>query len=104
MLRALILMLRLRYESIAQFAQDLRRSHRLAILAGFQPLHTPAVGAFYLFIDRLEDGPFTPPVPIASRPPSSVTGGTSGTSSRRKPTKKLTGNRFSSRLILSLNT
>lgn len=60
MLRALLLMTMLRYTSITKFAQDLRRKPRLAILAGFPPHQTPSIGAIYLFIDRLEDGPFQP--------------------------------------------
>jgi hypothetical protein len=60
MLRALLLMTMLRYTSITKFAEDLRRKPRLAILAGFAPHETPCVGALYLFIDRLEDGPFQP--------------------------------------------
>jgi hypothetical protein len=33
----------------------------LAQIAGFEPFHTPAAATFYDFIDRLEDGPYTPP-------------------------------------------
>ena len=58
MFRALLLMAMLRYTSITDFAEDLRRKPRLAILAGFEPHQTPSLGALYLFIDRLEDGPF----------------------------------------------
>ena len=58
MFRALLLMGLLRETSITNFAQDLRRKPRLAALAGFTPHETPCVGAFYLFIDRLENGPF----------------------------------------------
>lgn len=32
-------------------------------MAGFDPEDTPSVGAFYLFIDRLEDGPYQPDYP-----------------------------------------
>lgn len=60
MLRALLLMTCLGQEKITAFAQDLRAKPRLATIAGFDPAHTPSVGTFYLFIDRLEDGPFQP--------------------------------------------
>ena len=60
MLRALLLMTCLGQEKITTFAQDLRSKPRLATIAGFDPACTPSVGAFYLFIDRLEDGPFQP--------------------------------------------
>ena len=59
-MRALLLMSVLRYTSLTLFAQDLHRQPRLAILAGFAPFQTPSVGAFYLFLDRLENGPFQP--------------------------------------------
>lgn len=57
MLRALLLMTALGQEKITKFAADLRQKPRLAQIAGFDPKNTPAVGTFYLFIDRLEDGP-----------------------------------------------
>jgi hypothetical protein len=60
MLRALVLMMILRYTRLDQFAAELRRSPRLALIAGFEPFKTPSVGSFYNFIDRLEDGPFQP--------------------------------------------
>lgn len=60
MLRALVLMTAIGQESITRFASDLRRKPRLAIIAGFDPRDTPSVGALYLFIDRIEDGPFQP--------------------------------------------
>ena len=62
-LRALLLFTLLRYESLTLFAQDLRRCPRLALLAGFPGPHTPSVGAFYGFLDRLENGPYQPPCP-----------------------------------------
>lgn len=68
MLRALLLMLLLHYTSIPQWVHDLRRHPRLAQIAGFEPFHTPAVGTFYGFIDRLEDGPYAPPCPHRVRP------------------------------------
>ena len=58
MLRAILLMSILRYHSIDKFADELRRQPRLAIIAGFTAFATPAVGTFYLFVDRLEDGPY----------------------------------------------
>jgi len=53
---------------LSQFAKDLRDKPRLAILAGFQPYQTPAVGTFYLFLDRLEDGPAQPACPHRVQP------------------------------------
>lgn len=58
MFRALLLMTLLRQESIPAFADKLRQQPRLAIIAGFEPGQTPSMSTFYLFIDRLEDGPF----------------------------------------------
>jgi hypothetical protein len=54
-------MLLLHYKSLPQWAHDLRTHPRLAQIAGFTPFQTPAVGTFYAFIDRLEDGPYAPP-------------------------------------------
>ena len=68
MTRALLLMSLLGLTSIDRFAQDLRRSPRLARMAGFEPFHTPAVGTFYLFLDRLEDGPYQPACPHRLKP------------------------------------
>jgi hypothetical protein len=56
--RALLLMTFLQRTSIPRFAADLRSKPRLATIAGFEPGKTPSSGAFYLFIDRLENGPF----------------------------------------------
>lgn len=63
MMRALILMTLLRQTRIDQFANDLRTQPRLAHMAGFEPDQTPAASTFYLFIDRLENGPFQPKCP-----------------------------------------
>jgi Transposase domain (DUF772)/Transposase DDE domain len=60
-LRAFLLMLLLHYKSLPQWADNLRTHPRLAQIAGFAPFQTPAVGTFYTFIDRLEDGPYAPP-------------------------------------------
>jgi hypothetical protein len=60
-LRAFLLMLLLHYKSLPQWADALRTHPRLAQIAGFAPFETPAVGTFYAFIDRLEDGPYAPP-------------------------------------------
>ena len=68
MLRALLLMTLLRYTSIPKWAQELRVKPRLAIIAGFEPLHTPVSGTFYLFIDRLEDGEYQKPCQHYIRP------------------------------------
>jgi len=61
MLRALLLMVLLKYTSISRFAEDLRAKPRLARIAGFQPFDTPVAGSFYHFIDRLEDGAYKKP-------------------------------------------
>ena len=37
-------------------------------MAGFSPRRTPSVGAFYSFLDRIEDGPFSPSCPHRVRP------------------------------------
>ena len=63
MFRAMMLMMLLEYESITQFVRHLRAKPRLAVIAGFanntrEHVNTPSVGAFYLFIDRLEDGKY----------------------------------------------
>lgn len=67
-LRAFLLMLLLHYTSLPQWAHDLRTHPRLAQIAGFLPFETPAVGTFYTFIDRLEDGPYAPPCAHCVRP------------------------------------
>ena len=61
MLRALLLMILLKYESIPKWAEKLRAKPRLARIAGFESFRTPAAGTFYLFIDRLEDGKYQKP-------------------------------------------
>ena len=61
MLRALLLMVLLRYTSITRFAEDMKAKPRLAVIAGFVPFDTPAAGTFYAFIDRLEDDPYQKP-------------------------------------------
>jgi hypothetical protein len=61
MLRALLLMVLLRYKSLPKFASDLRTKPRLAKIVGFDPLNVPVVGTFYLFIDRLKDGEYQKP-------------------------------------------
>lgn len=58
MLRSLLLMSLLQQSRIDKFAAELHCQPRLAIIAGFKPFETPAVGTFYLFIDRLENGSF----------------------------------------------
>lgn len=68
LLRALLLMLILRYQRIDRFARDLRRHPRLAHIAGFEPGKTPSTGTLYNFIDRLEDGPFEPDCAHRVRP------------------------------------
>jgi len=61
MLRALLLMVMLRVESIPQWAAKLKTYPRLARIAGFSPNNVPVAGTFYLFIDRLEDGEYHKP-------------------------------------------
>jgi hypothetical protein len=61
--RSFLLMTILQYESITKFANDLRHNHRLAIIAGSKYKQTPSIGAFYLLVDRLEDGGFQSPCP-----------------------------------------
>lgn len=68
MLRSLLLMMALGQHKITTFAADLRQKPRLAQIAGFDPKRTPAVGTFYLFIDRIEDGPPAPFCPHRVRP------------------------------------
>jgi hypothetical protein len=58
MLRAMLLMIILKYNKITEFAKKLAEKPRLAIIAGFEPKQTPATSTFYLFIDRLEDGEY----------------------------------------------
>ena len=67
-LRAFLLLLLLHDKSLPQWAHDLRPHPRLAPIAGFVPVETPAVGTFYAFIDRLEDGPYAPPCAHRLRP------------------------------------
>ena len=61
MLRALLLMIMLKVESIPKWAAKLKTYPRLARIAGFDPDSTPVAGTFYLFIDRLEDGEYHRP-------------------------------------------
>ena len=58
MLRALLLMSLLAIEGFTDWAQTLKSQPRLARIAGFDPDDTPAVGTFYLFIDRLFNGAY----------------------------------------------
>lgn len=58
MLRAMLLMVILKYSKITEFAKKLKQKPRLAQIAGFEPNQTPAASTFYLFIDRLEDGEY----------------------------------------------
>ena len=68
MLRAVLLMVLLHDKSLPQWAEDLHSHPRLAQIAGFLPFETPAVGTFYAFLARLEDGPYTPPCAHRLRP------------------------------------
>ena len=61
MLRALLLMIMLKVESIPKWAAKLKTYPRLARIAGFDPDSTPVAGTFYLFIGRLEDGEYHRP-------------------------------------------
>jgi hypothetical protein len=88
MFRALLLLALLRYTSIETFALELRQKPRLAIIAGFQPFATPAVGTFYLFIDRLEDGPFQRACPHRVKPSALRKGKHRRNLSQEKATKE----------------
>jgi len=68
LLRARLVMTLLRYRSFDAFALALGRNPRLALIAGFEPFKPPAVGTFYNFIDRLEDGPVQPACPHRVKP------------------------------------
>jgi hypothetical protein len=66
MLRSLLLMMLLKYTSITEWAKELKAKPRLAVMSGFatnsrEGVKTPSAGAFYLFIDRLEDGEYRKP-------------------------------------------
>jgi hypothetical protein len=61
MLRALLLMVLLKYTSITKWAEALKANPRLARIAGFEPYDVPAPSTFYAFIDRLEDGEYQKP-------------------------------------------
>jgi hypothetical protein len=61
MLRALLMMVLLKYTSITKFAEALKAKPRLARIAGFEAYDVPAAGTFYAFIDRLEDGQYQKP-------------------------------------------
>lgn len=58
MLRAMLLMVILKYSKVTEFAKKLSQKPKLAQIAGFEPNQTPAVSTFYLFIDRLEEGEY----------------------------------------------
>ena len=61
MLRALLLMILLRYASIPKYVEDMKSKPRIAHIAGFDPDDVPATSTFYLFIDRIEDGKYQKP-------------------------------------------
>jgi hypothetical protein len=66
MLRSLLLMMLLKYTSITEWAKELKAKPRLAVMSGFarsarERVDTPSVGAYYQFIDRLEDGEYQKP-------------------------------------------
>jgi hypothetical protein len=66
MFRSLLLMILLKHHSITNWAKELRAKPRLAVMSGFaanarEKVDTPSAGAFYLFIDRLEDGEYRKP-------------------------------------------
>jgi hypothetical protein len=88
MFRALLLRTILRYKSIGNFAHDLRQKPRLAVIAGFAPCATPSVGTFYLFIDRLADGPYQPACPHRLTPSTLRTGKHRRNLAQEKATKE----------------
>jgi hypothetical protein len=66
MLRSLLLMTLLKFTSIPKWVKKMRSHPRLAVIAGFannsrEHVDTPSVGAYYQFIDRLEDGEYQKP-------------------------------------------
>jgi len=67
MFRSLLLMMLLGFDSFTSWVAELRTYPRLAVISGFasnsyeRNIDTPSVGAYYLFIDRLEDGPYQKP-------------------------------------------
>ena len=68
MLRALLLMVLLKVETFSKWADMLKHHPRLARIAGFSPDEVPVAGTFYLFVDRLEDGPYHKPCEHRQKP------------------------------------
>ena len=53
LLRAYLLMLQVGQTSITKWVDELRRVPLYAMITGFLPGHTPGIGTFYDFFDRL---------------------------------------------------
>lgn len=58
MFRSLLLMVLLGETSITEWAGRLKRDKVLKVIAGWDTGDTPGTGTFYLFMDRLQDGPY----------------------------------------------
>ena len=63
MFRSLLLMTLLKCTSITEWAKTMKDKPRLAVMTGFagtarERVDIPSAGAFYLFIDRMEDGEY----------------------------------------------
>ena len=59
-LRSLLLMLAFGVTSITKWAKRVKSEPLLAIFCGIEPGKAPAVGTYYEFLKRLENGPFQP--------------------------------------------
>jgi len=70
MFRCLVLMSLLGETSFNKWGLRLRREPFLAILSGFLPGESPAIGTFYLFADRLLDGAYQRRCPHVRKPSS----------------------------------
>jgi hypothetical protein len=58
--RSLLLMMQFGETSVTKWAKRVAGEPRLAVFCGFDPARVPAVGTYYEFFKRLENGPFQP--------------------------------------------
>jgi len=58
LLRSLILMFAFGFTSIRKWSENMKSSPLSAIVCGFDPLNTPAVGTYYFLMQRIEDFEF----------------------------------------------
>ena len=58
MLQSLMMMILQGEVSFTKWVKTTRTNPLIALLCGFSPEHTPGVGTYYDFLNRLEDGPF----------------------------------------------